>query len=44
MPVLIKKAGDKNAFIAEEAEKAIIEVCGQSNELKVVTATLPLVS
>ena len=44
IPVIIKKAGDKNAFIAEEAEKAIIEVCGQSNEVKVVLATLPLVA
>lgn len=43
VPVLVKKAGDKNAFIAEEAEKAIIEMCGKSNEAKVVLNACPLI-
>ena len=40
--VLIKKAADKNAFIAEEAEKAIIACCAISNEVKVVNASVAM--
>ena len=42
LPLLIKKAGDKNAFIAEEAEKAIMECCAQGSEVKIVHAACPM--
>ena len=42
--VLIKKAADKNAFIAEEAEKAIIACCNVSVMMKVVNAAVSMAS
>jgi len=40
--MLVKKSGEKNLFIAEEAEKALISLCEKSNEIKVVNAAIPL--
>ena len=42
MPLLIKKAGEKNLFIAEEADKAIISICEKANEVKIINAASPL--
>jgi hypothetical protein len=44
IPLLIKKAGDKNAFIAEEAEKAIIECCARSSEVRIINAAATLIN
>jgi hypothetical protein len=42
IPMLLKKAADTNAFIAEEAEKALVRACENCSELKIVTAALSL--
>jgi hypothetical protein len=38
LPPLIKKAADTNQFIAEEAEKAIINACIHCSEQKICNA------
>ena len=42
VPMLLKKAADTNAFIAEEAEKALIKAWENWTETKIVTAALSL--
>jgi hypothetical protein len=42
--MLIKKAGEKNAFIAEEADWAIIEMCDKANESKIICTATPLMN
>ena len=38
IPALLKKAGDTNQFIAEEAEKALMSACRNCTESRVLTA------
>jgi len=40
--MLLKKAADTNAFIAEEAEKALIKACENCSETKLASASLSL--
>lgn len=40
--MLLKKAADTNAFIAEEAEKALVKACENCSEIKIVSAALSL--
>jgi hypothetical protein len=40
--MLLKKAADTNAFIAEEAEKALIKACENCTEAKIISAALSL--
>ena len=42
IPMLLKKAADTNAFIAEEAEKALVRACENCSETKIITAALSL--
>ena len=42
IPMLLKKAADTNAFIAEEAEKALIKACEYWSESKLISAALSL--
>lgn len=42
IPMLLKKAADTNAFIAEEAEKALVKACENCSEVKLVAAALSL--
>ena len=42
IPMLLKKAADTNAFIAEEAEKALVIACETCSESKIISAALTL--
>lgn len=42
IPMLLKKAADTNAFIAEEAEKALVKAWENCSESKLVSAALSL--
>jgi hypothetical protein len=42
IPMLLKKAADTNAFIAEEAEKALVKACETCSESKIISAALTL--
>jgi len=42
IPMLLKKAADTNAFIAEEAEKALVKAWENCSETKLVSAALSL--
>ena len=40
--MLLKKAADTNAFIAEEAEKSLVKACENCSESKLISASLSL--
>lgn len=41
---MIKKAGEKNIFIVEEAEKAISEMVEKGNTIKIVQSAMTLIT
>ena len=41
---MIKKAGEKNIFIVEEAEKAISEMVEKGNTVKIVQSAMTLIT